>query len=65
MKRTLTWAAVVYFCLMAVALTFPGIRPFNAIRPFVLGIPFVFAWYIMWILGALVVFAILYRAFGK
>ena len=65
MKRKVTWVAVVYFSAMAVALTFPGIRPFNTIRPFVLGIPFVVAWYILWILGALVVFAVLHRVFSK
>jgi hypothetical protein len=65
MKRSAVWIAAVYFVAMAVAITFPGIRPFNTIRPFVFGIPFVFAWVLSWVLGALVVFAILYRTYHK
>lgn len=65
MRRTVTRIAVIYFVAMTVALTFPGIRPFNTIRPYVLGVPFVFMWYIFWILGALVVFVVLHRVFSK
>ncbi len=63
MKRTANRIAVVYFIAMAIALTFPGITPFNTIRPMILGIPFVFAWYILWILGALSVFAFLDKVY--
>ncbi len=65
MKRVAVWVAVVYFIAMAVALTFPGVIPFNTIRPFILGVPFVFSWYLFWIVGALLVFLFLHRAFGK
>ena len=65
MKRVATWTAIVYFIAMAIALTFPGIIPFNTIRPFVFGIPFVFAWYILWILGALSVFFFLDKVFRE
>ncbi len=65
MKRSAGWIAAVYFVAMAVAITFPGIRPFNTIRPFVFGIPFVFAWVLSWVLGALVVFVMLYRTYRK
>ena len=54
-----------YFIATAVALTFPGITPFNTIRPMVFGVPFVFAWYLGWILGALLVFMLLYWAFNE
>jgi hypothetical protein len=64
-KRTATWVAIVFFPLMAVALTFPGIIPFNTIRPFVFGIPFVFAWNILWILAALCVFFLLDKVFRE
>ncbi len=50
---------------MAIALTFPGVAPFNTIEPFVLGVPFVFAWYLFWVLGSLVIFFILHRTFSK
>jgi len=65
MKRAATWTAIVYFIAMAIALTFPGINPFNTIKPFVFGIPFVFAWYILWILGALCVFGFLDKVFRE
>ncbi len=65
MKRAAVTLTFAYFVAMAVAVTFPGLEPFNSIRPFVFGIPFVFAWAISWIVGALVVLALLYRAFHK
>lgn len=65
MKRTAAWIAIIYFIAMAVALTFPGIAPFNTVRPFVLGIPFVFAWFILWILGALCVFGFLDKVYRE
>jgi len=64
-KRTATWIAIVYFVAMAIALTFPGIIPFNSIRPFVFGIPFVFAWYIAWLIGALCVLGFLDKVFRE
>jgi hypothetical protein len=65
LKRTAAWIAIVYFVAMAIALTFPGIVPFNTIRPFVFGIPFVFAWYIAWLIGALCVFGFLDKVFRE
>lgn len=53
--------ASLYFVAMAVAVTFPGVIPFNRIRPFVLGVPFVLVWYLAWVTGALLVFLALYR----
>lgn len=65
MRRGAIWIAAVYFAAMAVAITFPGIRPFNTIRPLVFGIPFVFAWVLCWVAGSVIVFALLYRVFSK
>ena len=53
--------ATLYFVAMAVAVTFPGVIPFNRIRPFVFGVPFVLVWYLAWVAGALLVFLALYR----
>ncbi len=53
--------ASLYFVAMAVAVTFPGVIPFNRIRPFVFGVPFVLVWYLAWVTGALLVFLALYR----
>ncbi len=41
--------AGVYFTLMAVALTWPGMLPAARIRPMVLGLPFSFFWGAAWI----------------
>ncbi|UCG84795.1 MAG: hypothetical protein JSW71_12630 [Gemmatimonadota bacterium] len=65
LKRIATRAAIAYFVAMAVAVTFPGVTPFNTIRPFIFGVPFVFAWYLCWIVGSLLVFAFLYKVFSE
>jgi hypothetical protein len=65
MKRTATWIAIVYFVAMAIAVTFPGVVPFNSIRPHILGVPFVFSWYIMWILGGLCVLLYIDKVFRE
>jgi hypothetical protein len=57
--HTLAW---VYFIVMAIAVTFPGVRPFNTIRPLVFGLPFAFAWPTLWVLGAIVVCYVVERA---
>jgi hypothetical protein len=40
----------VLLALYAVALTWPGLVPFNRVRPLVLGLPFVMFWLVLWIL---------------
>ena len=65
LRRFVNYLAFAYFVAMAIALTFPGITPFNTIRPLVFGVPFVFMWYLMWIFGALLVFTILHRTHSK
>ncbi len=65
MKRVAVGIAVSYFAAMAVAVTFPGIRLANSVRPLVLGIPFVFAWVLSWVAGSILIFFILYRAYHK
>jgi hypothetical protein len=64
-KRVSVVVAIVYFILMAVAVTFPGLSFFNTVRPLVLGIPFVFAWILAWVAGSIPVFYFLYRSFYK
>ncbi len=65
MKRTAVVIAFAYFIAMAVAVTFPGIRPFNTIEPLIFGIPFVFAWVLSWVAGSMLIFFLLYRAYQK
>ena len=53
---------VVFFAVYAIVLTYPGALPFNRIRPFIFGLPFAFAWVLLWVVLAFFVFAILDRA---
>lgn len=58
LRRTLV---IAFFLVYAVAVTFPGVVPFNRIFPLVLGLPFVLAWYAGWVvLGGVVL--VLYHA---
>lgn len=58
LRRTLV---IAFFLAYAVAVTFPGVVPFNRIFPLVLGLPFVLAWYAGWVvLGGVVL--VLYHA---
>jgi hypothetical protein len=41
---------VATFVVYAVALTWPGVLPFNRIRPFILGLPFSFFWVVLWVI---------------
>ncbi len=65
MKRVMIPIAFVYLLTMAATLTFPGLTPFNRVEPRILGLPFVFAWYLMWIVGAFVVLSLLYKAYEE
>lgn len=54
---------IAFFVLYAIAVTFPGVVPFNRITPYVFGLPFVLAWYAGWvILGGIVL--LLYHHYG-
>jgi hypothetical protein len=48
--------------LYTVALTWPGILPFNRVRPLVFGVPFVMIWIVVWILLVGIGFALLNAA---
>ena len=53
---------VVYFTLYAAFLLYPGVLPFNRVRPLVLGLPFSFFWVVLWVALAFVVFLLVDRA---
>lgn len=53
--RTARIVAVVYFAAFAVAVTWPGMIPFNRIFPLVLGLPFSLFWIALWVTGAVFV----------
>ncbi len=44
-----------YHIAFAVAVTWPGVVPFNRAHPFVLGLPFNMTWTAFWVLGSLFV----------
>ena len=62
MKRAAHVTAAIYVGLMAVAVTYPGLVPFNTVRPYILGLPFAFFWPAAWVAGATVVFYLVQRA---
>jgi len=52
---------VAFYAAFVLAVTWPGMIPFNRIRPLVLGLPFSFAWVVFWVVGSLVVLLALDR----
>ena len=48
-----------YLVLFAIAITWPGMIPFDHIRPFVFGLPFSLFWVALWVaLGAFALWAV-------
>lgn len=51
--------AILFFAAYIIFLTYPGMVPFNRVRPFILGMPFNLFWVTLWIvLGAVVLWAL-------
>lgn len=61
-KRLARAVTTLYVVAMAAAVTYPGVVPFNTIRPFVLGLPFSFFWVAAWTAGACIVFYVYHWA---
>lgn len=59
--RTARALTGLYFGLMLVCVTWPGMIPFSRVRPFILGLPFSMAWLGAWISGSVVVLVLLDR----
>ena len=53
--KTARVLTTIYFILMALAVTWPGLVLFARIEPFILGLPFSLAWISAWIAGSVVV----------
>lgn len=53
--------AGVYFVLMLVFVTWPGLVPFARVQPLVFGLPFSMAWIAAWIAGSVVVLTLVHR----
>jgi hypothetical protein len=58
-KQTARHVTVAFFTVYTVVLTYPGVLPFNRIRPFIFGLPFSFFWVSVWVTGAFAVFLFL------
>ena len=51
----------IYFFICTLAMIWPGAVIANRIEPFVLGLPFFFFWYVLWVFVVFVGTLILYR----
>lgn len=60
--RIARWLMLAYLMAYAVVLTYPGIIPFNRVRPMVLGLPFSIFWIALWVALGGLVFWLLLRA---
>ena len=56
---------VLYLAALAIALTFPGVLPFNRVYPFVLGMPFVIFWSAAWVALGVATLGLLERAVAR
>jgi hypothetical protein len=63
--RAARWLLAVYLAACAVALTWPGVVPFNRVHPLVLGLPLPLAWSTFWLVLGFVVFVVVHRALGR
>ena len=56
---------VAFFLVMTVAVTWPGMVPFNRIRPLVLGLPLSLVWPALWIVAGCAVLFVLEWAWER
>jgi len=63
--RLVRVGAACFFLLFVVAVTWPGMVPFNRIRPLVLGLPFSMVWIALWVGLSFVVFLLVDRVEGR
>ncbi len=61
MVRWVRAGAVAFFLLFVVAVTWPGMTPFNTVEPLVLGLPFSMTWIALWVLLSFVVLVVVDR----
>lgn len=57
-KRAAPFAFIAFLVVNVIAVTYPGVIPFNRVRPFVFGLPFVFFWIALWIVLAMLMLVI-------
>lgn len=62
LPATMRRLTLIFFLLYLAALTWPGYLPFNRVDPPILGLPFSFAWVVLWVILGWVMLACLYLA---
>jgi hypothetical protein len=60
--RVVRGCVVAFFILFALFVTWPGMLPFNRIRPSILGLPLSMAWIAGWVILSFVALVVLDRA---
>ena len=60
--RWMRRGAVAFFLCFVLAVTWPGMLPFNRIEPLVLGLPFAMVWIALWVLASFLVLLLVDRA---
>jgi hypothetical protein len=59
--RRVRQLAGAFFLLFVVAATWPGMLPFNRIRPLVFGLPFSMFWIALWVFCSFLIFLLVDR----
>ena len=59
--RLARWGAALFFVLFVLAVTWPGMIPFNRIHPMVLGLPFSMFWIALWVFASFLVLVLVDR----
>jgi len=57
--------AALFFLLFVLAVTWPGMLPFNRIHPMVLGLPFSMFWIALWVFCSFLVLLVVDRVEGR
>lgn len=63
--RTVRRLATLFFVLFVLAVTWPGMVPFNRIHPLILGLPFSMFWIALWVFCSFLVFLLVDRVEGR
>ena len=57
--------AAVFFILFVLAVTWPGMLPFNRVHPLILGLPFSMFWIALWVFCSFLVLLFVDRVEGR
>lgn len=63
--RTVRGGVILFFIVFVIAVTWPGMLPFNRIEPLVLGLPFSMVWIALWVVLSFFALLILDLAEGE